>query len=102
MSELIYCMLQNVKPVGRTIGKFGDRDISEGLSDELGRVYRFVGLASRTMHGNLDPDALKPGEFILKPGLVYRMVLPSRSAFSLWRALKSSVIARMMFQKKRA
>ena len=32
MSELIYCMLQNVKPVGRTIGKFGDRDISEGLS----------------------------------------------------------------------
>jgi hypothetical protein len=30
MSELIYCMLQNVKPLGRTIGKFGDRDISEG------------------------------------------------------------------------
>ena len=64
MSELIYCMLQNVKPVGPTIGKFEDRDISESLS--LGPHISVVGLASRTMRGNLDPDALKPGEFILK------------------------------------
>jgi hypothetical protein len=41
------------------------------------------------MRGNLDPDALKPGEFILKPGLVYRLVLPNPSAFRHWRALKS-------------
>jgi hypothetical protein len=84
MRELIYCLLHEVAPVGRTIGRFADRDISEVVRDQFGREYLYVGLAGRTARGDLDPDALAPGEFILAPGLVYRVLPAERRS---WRAL---------------
>ena len=84
MRELIYCMLHEAAPVGRTIGRFADRDISEVVRDQFGREYLYVGLACRTVRGDLDPDALAPGEFILAPGLIYRVLPGERRS---WRAL---------------
>lgn len=67
-----FCILHNVKPIGRRIGFYADREISESVIDELGRRFDYAGVAIRKPNGQLDGDALKTGEFIVRPGLIYR------------------------------
>jgi hypothetical protein len=84
MRNLEYCILHDVKPVGRTMGFFADREIPEAVVDQFGRRFDYVGVASRKPNGKLDAEALGPGEFILRPGLVYRLVRSNNS----WREKK--------------
>jgi hypothetical protein len=74
MRNLEYCMLHDVKPVGRSVGFYADREIPESVIDQFGRRFDYVGVATRKPNGQLDGDALGTGEFILRPGLVYRLV----------------------------
>ena len=68
---LEYSILSGVTPEGPAIGNLGDCQISEFVRDEFGRVYSYSGVASRLSNGELDAEALRPGEFIVMPGLVY-------------------------------
>ena len=70
-----YYLIVEPRPEGETIGVFADRPISEAVRDCFGRSYDFVGAAPRRQNGLFDIDALKPGEFIVPPGLVYRMIM---------------------------
>ncbi|HEV7321266.1 MAG TPA: hypothetical protein VGO04_21910 [Ensifer sp.] len=66
-----YFVLANAQPEGAVIGSLGDQAIRETVTDQDGQPYRFVGVAPRRPDGGLDVQALRPGEWIVQPGLVY-------------------------------
>jgi hypothetical protein len=67
-----FFILRNMKPVGPEIGRLGDIPLHEAVEDEWGRTYRYVGIASRV--GSKYAVNLGEREFILPPGVVYRML----------------------------
>lgn len=90
-----YVLIHGAQSSGASIGIFDGEDIPETLMDNSGRNFTYVGLAPRTWSGQLDRDALGPGEFIFRSGLVYRLKqephswlkrLISRNSAKLWPA----------------
>ena len=75
-----YFILSDVTPIGRSIGFYADRPIVELIVDEHGRRYVYAGIAPRRWNGQFDVDVLRPGEFIVQPGLVYRLERPNGSS----------------------
>jgi hypothetical protein len=72
-----YFILRDVTSIGRSIGVYADRPIADTIVDEHGRRYVYAGIAPRRWNGQFDVDALRPGEFIVQPGLVYRLECPN-------------------------
>lgn len=68
-----FFILRNVVPVAPVVGRHADRDIFRSVVDEWGRRYSFVGIASFRREGGYDCDALRTGEFILPPGIIYQL-----------------------------
>ncbi|MGO4623244.1 hypothetical protein AB4Z34_26600 [Ensifer sp. 2YAB10] len=66
-----YFMLADVEFEGAVIGYLAGRPIRDSVSDRDGLRYRFVGVAPRLPGGGFDVLALRSGEWILLPGLVY-------------------------------
>lgn len=64
-------MLADVQFAGAEIGYLADRPIREAVIDGDGLRYRFVGVAPRLASGGFDVLALRAGEWIVQPGLVY-------------------------------
>jgi hypothetical protein len=81
-----FFILHDAKADGPCLGRYGDKEIPASVIDGFGRRYTYVGVAPRKSNGRFDVDALQDGEFILPPGLVYRInpVKPGRLA-SLFR-----------------
>ena len=71
--HLEYFLLHDARATGPSVGFYANRDIPASVVDDHGRNYIFAGVAPRCGNGDFDLDALGAGEFILKPGLVYRM-----------------------------
>lgn len=69
-----WSILHNVKPTGPSMGFYADQEIPESIVDEFGRRFVYAGVAPRKFNGVFDVDALATGEFIVRPGLVYRRV----------------------------
>lgn len=74
-----YSLLHHTKMDGPVIGTYMDQPIAEAVIDESGRRYVYAGLAPRRRGGRFDTEALRPGEFILQPGLIYRGEFAARS-----------------------
>lgn len=68
-----YFVLAHLKNTGAVIGWLADHPISETVIDGHGLRYRYVGVAPRGPDGRYDVDALRPGEWIVQPGLVYAL-----------------------------
>lgn len=68
-----YSIINRPRPVGATIGTFHGKAIPESVIDEFGRLFHYAGAAPRRWNGEFDDKALGPGEFIVPPGLVYRL-----------------------------
>lgn len=79
LRHLEYFLLHDAKPTGPSVGIYANREIPATVADDFGRQYIFAGVAPRQANGDFDLDALGAGEFILKPGLVYRMERLPRS-----------------------
>lgn len=73
-----YFVLANLDGTGNVIGRLADHMIRETVVDARGSSYRYVGVAPRLADGRFDVEALRPGEWIVQPGLVY--MLESESA----------------------
>jgi hypothetical protein len=58
---------------GPPVGYLGGRPIPGTVIDTAGQHYRFAGLAPRRRNGEIDIAALRPHEWIVRPGLVYFM-----------------------------
>ncbi|HWA80756.1 MAG TPA: hypothetical protein VG848_10670 [Acetobacteraceae bacterium] len=67
-----YSLLHHTTMDGPVIGTYMDQPIAEAVIDETGRRYVYAGLVPRGRGGRFDTGALRPGEFILQPGLIYR------------------------------
>jgi hypothetical protein len=52
-------------------GYLDGRPIADTGIDTAGHLYRYVGLAPRLREGQVDVLSLRPGEWIVGPGLVY-------------------------------
>jgi hypothetical protein len=68
-----FAMLFDVTPIGPTVGFYRGRAIAESVMDRFGRRFSYAGVAPRCRNGQLDVEALNRGEFVVRPGLVYRM-----------------------------
>jgi hypothetical protein len=66
-----YFMLQEPHGEGPKVGTFAGQAIAEHMTDYLGQRYRFAGIAPRLANGRYDVDALRPGEWLVEPGLIY-------------------------------
>ena len=66
-----YFVLANLKEQGAIIGQLGGHPIAETVVDASGSRYRYVGVATRDADGRFDVEALRAGEWIVQPGLVY-------------------------------
>lgn len=66
-----YFVLGNVRREGGAVGHVAGQPISDVVTDLNGNRYRFAGLARRDRYGRLDVDALRAGEWIVYPNLVY-------------------------------
>jgi hypothetical protein len=73
-----YRIVVAARPVGATIGRYRGFPIPERVVDQFGRFFTYVGVIDRTGDGQYDVEALKPGEFIVEPGLVYGLEAGSR------------------------
>lgn len=74
--HLEYAMLMDAAPAGPVVGQYAGGDIAAAVTDAFGRRYDFVSLAPRDWKGRIDVRALEAGEFIVPPGLVYRLRVP--------------------------
>lgn len=68
-----YFVLANLRHDGPVVGHLDDQPIHEMVTDGNGLRYHYAGLAPRDTNGQLDVEALRAGEWIVKPGLVYVM-----------------------------
>ena len=69
---LAYYVL-DVEREGPVIGSLNGQPIAATVVDRDGHAYVFTGLAPRHRDGRLDVEALKPNEWIVRPGLVYQL-----------------------------
>lgn len=67
-------MMVDPRPTGQIIGVYGDRPFSESVADYFGRRFTYTGVAPRRTNGQYDLAALREGEFIVEPGLLYQIV----------------------------
>ncbi|QND67306.1 hypothetical protein HB777_27525 [Mesorhizobium loti] len=66
-----YFVLANLREQGAIIGRLAGHPIAETVVDAGGLQYHFVGVAPRDRSGCFDVEALRTGEWIVQPGLVY-------------------------------
>ncbi len=66
-------ILNDVRTEGATIGQLAGNPIVETVVDTSGHRYRYVGVAPRAADGRFDVDALRTGEWIVRPGLLYAL-----------------------------
>jgi hypothetical protein len=86
-----YYILHHAEPAGPVIGHYAGREIRAYVIDDLKRRYVYAGVALRLWNGQFDTRALRDGEFILQPGLVYRL----ETKPSPWRDGRIQVISKV-------
>jgi hypothetical protein len=66
-----YNIMVEPRPAGATIGLYRGLPIAERVVDQFDRCFTYVGVIGRRGDGQYDVNALKPGQFVVEPGLVY-------------------------------
>ena len=66
-----YSIMVEPRPVGATIGLYRGLPIAERVVDQFNRRFTYLGVIGRRRDGHYDVNALKPGQFVVEPGLVY-------------------------------
>ena len=67
----IYSIMVEPRPAGPVIGFYHDLPIAERVVDQFGRCFTYAGIIGRRRDGQYDVDRLKPGQFIVEPGIIY-------------------------------
>ncbi len=91
-----YRTIVEPRPAGPTIGYFSEIPFTETVTDLFGRSFRFAGVIPNIPDARDDAELLRPGEFTIKPGLIYRLenfeevaqsISPEEVPLSGWRTL---------------
>jgi hypothetical protein len=68
-----WSIVHDVRPApGTAVVTYAKNELPKLVIDGYGRLFEYVGVAPRRIDGEFDVDALKPREFIVRPGHVYR------------------------------
>jgi len=91
----------DVDSEGAIVGYIGERPVPGIVIDCLGHSYRYAGLAPRCLDGRLDVLSLKPGEWIVQPGLLYvsedPVAVPEHEKRqSIWKTVADSLTRRWL------
>ena len=62
---------KDLRPDGSVVGYIDGHPIAAAVVDDAGHRYSFAGVAPRRPDGDYDVQALRRGEWIVEPGLVY-------------------------------
>jgi len=73
-----YHILVEPRPDGPLIGQYAGQPIAAAVVDYFGRRFTYVGIAPRLRSGRYDVESLRPGEWIVEPGLIYYKALGLR------------------------
>lgn len=68
-----YLVLVRTSAKGPVVGHLGERPIAEEILDEWGRAYVYCGLAPKLASGAINLKLIRTGEWIVEPGLLYRL-----------------------------
>jgi len=66
-----YHIVLEPRPDGPLIGFYDGQPIAAAILDYFGRRFVYQGIAPRRRDGKYDVKLLRPGEWIVEPGLVY-------------------------------
>jgi hypothetical protein len=66
-----YFLLVEPHADGPVIGTYRGQPIAASVIDAYGQHYAYAGIAPRLNSGRYDVEALKQGEWLVEPGLVY-------------------------------
>jgi hypothetical protein len=91
-----YFILVEPRADGPVVGYYGDHPIAAAVVDYFGRHYTYAGVMTRRRSGQYDVESLRPGEWIIEPGLVYSGPdgRASRAKPPIWRKWPASSIGR--------
>ena len=64
--------LSDTRADGPMLGYCAGHPIFSAIIDSFGQRYVFAGVAVRRRDGDVDLAALRQGEWLLEPGLIYR------------------------------
>ena len=64
--------LSDTRADGPMLGYCAGQPIWSAIIDGVGQRYVFAGVAVRRRNGDVDLAALRHGEWLLEPGLIYR------------------------------
>ena len=67
-----YFILMEPRAAGPVVGYYAGHPIAATVVDHFGRRFSYVGVASRLSSGRYGVESLRPGEWIVEPGLIYR------------------------------
>ena len=68
-----YFILANLRADGPVVGHLAGLPIREAVIDHDGQRYRFSGVMPCTRSGRFAVENLRPGEWIVRPGLIYTL-----------------------------
>jgi hypothetical protein len=74
-----YYIIVDPRPEGPVIGYFAGQPIAASVVDDFGRRFIYDGVAPHRRSGQYDIESLRPGEWIVEPGLVYRFDMTQRA-----------------------
>lgn len=59
------------RPAGPKIATYAGTPVAEAVMDRSGHHYTYAGIAPKRRDGRPDVAALRPGEFLVGPGIIY-------------------------------
>lgn len=68
-----YLILVHTSANGPVIGYFGEQPVAERILDRWGKRYVYSGLAPKLANGAFNLKLVRSGEWIVEPGLLYRL-----------------------------
>lgn len=77
--HLDFHIIAEPQPDGPTIGFYHEKPIAAAVLDGFGRRFVYDGIAPRKRDGSYDVSLLRPGEWIVEPGIVYHIAPKHRA-----------------------
>lgn len=81
------------RPLGPIIGHLAGVGFAETVGDAFGRRFTYQGVMPRGPGGDFDLESLRRGEFIVPPGLLYRLEGMTRGPRKPWAAREHKVLS---------
>jgi hypothetical protein len=72
-TEYTYFVVVDPRPVGTPLGIYDGAPIFPQVFDCFGRCYSFAGIATRQTSRFVDPSLLGRGEWLVEPGMIYKL-----------------------------